>query len=338
MTAWGIHNNQPDLDLIEGKFVAIGWDELGDLSTLTDDREVLKERLAETYPDVSLGAIRIWAGVILRFKFEMQEGDYVICPNKADSTVNIGRITGPAYVAPSVEVHRNQRPVEWLRTGIPRVEFSEGARYEIGSAVTLFRVKNYESEFLSYLTSGSPPPTPPAATEQTATTQAEEAPNADRIESHSRDFVTDVLRKMDPFRFEHFTAGLLQAMGYHARATVSTGDGGVDVIASKDALGIEQPVIKVQCKRTVSTIGAPDVQNLAGALAHGGSEVGLFITLGNYSADAKHLERTRQDLRLVNGSELIEMVFENYERLDPEWKALLPLRQVYVVDRDPENG
>jgi restriction system protein len=94
----------------------------------------------------------------------------------------------------------------------------------------------------------------------------------------------------------------------------------------------------VQCKRTTSTIGGPDVQRLAGALAHGGSELGLFVTLGTYSADALHLERTRQDLRLVNGKQLIDLVFEHYETLDAEWKRLLPLRHVYAVDRDTADG
>ena len=46
------------------------------------------------------------------------------------------------------------------------------------------------------------------------------------------------------------------------------------------------------------------------------------------------LERTRQDLRLVNGSQLVDLIFEHYEMMDPEWKRLLPLRQVYAVDRD----
>src|SRR3954452_23422992 len=59
--------------------------------------------------------------------------------------------------------------------------------------------------------------------------------------------------------------------------TVATGDGGVDVIASRDPLSIEPPIIKVQCKRTTSTIGSPAVQQLGGALAHGGSELGLFV-------------------------------------------------------------
>jgi restriction system protein len=63
-----------------------------------------------------------------------------------------------------------------------------------------------------------------------------------------------------------------------------------------------------------------------------GDERGLFVTLGPYSKDAQHIERTRQDLRLVNGTELVDLVFAHYERLSPEYKRLLPMRSVYVVD------
>jgi restriction system protein len=50
------------------------------------------------------------------------------------------------------------------------------------------------------------------------------------------------------------------------------------------------------------------------------------------------MRETRQDLRLVNGTELVNLVFTHYEQLSPEWKRLLPMRRVYVVDREPEAG
>lgn len=102
-------------------------------------------------------------------------------------------------------------------------------------------------------------------------------------------------------------------MGYRTRVTEASGDGGFDVIAHRDPLGLEPPIIKVQCKRTLASIGAPDVQKLTGTLAPGGSELGLFVTLGSYSKDAQHLGRTRQDLRLVNGSELVDLIVEHYD-------------------------
>jgi restriction system protein len=148
--------------------------------------------------------------------------------------------------------------------------------------------------------------------------------------------IETLLKQIEGIRFEHFIAHLLEAIGYRTQITQASGDGGFDVIAHRDPLGLEPPIIKVQCKRTIGSIGAPDVQKLTGTLAPGGSELGLFVTLGSYSKDAQHLGRTRQDLRLINGNDLVELVFAHYEQFSSEWKRLLPMRRVYVVDRDPE--
>jgi restriction system protein len=270
----------------------------------------------------------------------MAPGDYVISPNKVDSTLRFGRVTGDYYWDATAEVHQHRRPVEWLAIDVPRQNFSKQARYEIGSAVTLFKVKTHIAEFLAAIEAGlkGPVPSPvPSGDEAAEIAQAEDEPNAERIETYTRDFVIEALHKqLDPYQFEEFIAELLRAMGYRATATQASGDGGVDVIAYRDPLGLEPPIIKVQCKRTLGTIGGPDIQKLAGALAHGGSEVGLFVTLGSFSNDAIHIERTRQDLRLLNGNGLVETIFEHYEQLAPRWKRILPMRRVYVVDKEPE--
>ncbi len=162
MTAlWGIHNDQTDLDLVEGGFVAIGWDELGDLRAVGADRDRLKEHIVRTYPGVKPGAVPVWAGVILRFMAEVAVGDLVISPDKADRTLDFGRVSSGFYVEPGAEVHRNRRRVRWLQTGVPRDAFSQGARYEIGSSLTLFRVTTHAAEFLDFLgpRDGGPPKT-----------------------------------------------------------------------------------------------------------------------------------------------------------------------------------
>ncbi len=342
MTVWGIHNDRPELDLVGNGFVGIGWPEMGDLTDIGPDKDELKKRVAEAYPDAKPGAIPVWAGVFLRFRFEMEPGDLVIYPYKPDSTLNFGRIKGDYYYDASAALHRNRRKVDWLKTGIPRAEFSKGARYEVGSAVTLFRVKNHDQEFIDFIEgdagpASSPAESPGAVSADEATAQAEDEPNAERIEEYTRDFVIEtLLKELDGPRFEHFVAHLMEALGYRTQVTQASGDGGVDVIAHRDPFGLEPPIIKVQCKRVVGSIGAPEVQKLTGSLAPGGSELGLFVTLGTFSKDAVHLGRTRQDLRLVNGNKFVDLVLDNYEKLSSEWKRLLPFRRLYVVDRDPE--
>jgi restriction system protein len=336
---WGIHNDHPELGLVEAGFVSVGWDELGDLGNLEASRDAFKSALRAAYPEYKEGAVPVAAGVLYRFVHEMKPGDLVLYPYKPDSTLAFGRITGDYRWEVVEGLHRHRRDVEWLDSGVPRQKFSQAALYEIGSAVTLFTVKRHAQEFLSYLGSESSTEVTAPQAPSDETEVAEDEPNASRIEEWTRDYIIQTLmHELSGHEFEHFVAELLQAMGYKTRVTTASGDGGIDVVAHKDPLGLEPPIIKVQCKRTLATQGGPNVQQLTGALAPGGNELGLFVTLGAFSADARHIERTRQDLRLLSGPDLVELIFTHYERMAPAWQRLLPMRRVYVVDRDPETG
>lgn len=204
------------------------------------------------------------------------------------------------------------------------------SRY-LGSSATL-------PSFATFL-EGSTPSAAVTADPEEAAEAAAEVPNADRIETDTRDYIIETLMtQLEGVEFEHFVAHLLEAMGYRARVTPPAGDGGVDIIAHRDPLGLEPPIIKVQCKRTTSSMGGPDVQRLTGSLSPGGTEMGLFVTLGSYSKDAQDMERARRELRLINGNEFVDLVFELYAQFSPEYKRLLPMRSVYVVDRSADAG
>jgi restriction system protein len=155
-------------------------------------------------------------------------------------------------------------------------------------------------------------------------------PRASRIDRHTRDFVLNALhRQISHADFEEFTAVLLRALGYQARVTAYSQDGGIDVIAHRDPLGVEPPQIKVQCKHLTGSVGAPDVQQLAGTL--GQHDLGLFVTLGTYTRDAQNIERQRSGLRLLNGEDVVSMVLANYDELPQEWRSIIPLTNVLVV-------
>jgi len=338
---WGIHNDALGAELVEKGFVSIGWEEIPDLRTIGDDRERLKDLVRRTYPNIKPGAVPVWAGVLYRFAFEMHQDDLVVAPYKPDSTLNFGVIDGPYEYDVNVARHPHRHKVRWLKTGVARGLFPQEALYEIGSAVTLFQVRNHDGVFRQFLESSSEETferssTPAVTKSDDSTATVDEVPNADRIEQHTRDFIVRVLRQeLSDEEFEHFIADLLRSMGYQARVTPFSADGGVDVLAHKDPLGLEPPLIKVQCKHTTSSRGRPDVQQLIGTLSTG--EVGLFVTLGSFSKDAVDLERERQTLRLFGGADITRLTLEHYDRLPSRWRELLPLRPVLVVDRPPES-
>ena len=99
------------------------------------------------YPDSKPAAIPNNAGQLFRFVVEMKVGDLVVYPSKHDRQVHLGRIEGGYQYNPKTEPRfPHQRAVKWLRE-VPRTHFTQGALYEIGSAMTLFLVKNYADEF-----------------------------------------------------------------------------------------------------------------------------------------------------------------------------------------------
>jgi restriction system protein len=294
---------------------------LGDLNALPAQRDAFKEIFAKAYPADKAGAVPVKAGILFRFAKEMAVGDVVVYPSKTDRLVNIGLVGGGYTFAPSINPqYPHRRYVSW-KAHVPRANFSQPALYEIGSAITLFQISNNTEEFLSALDGKLL-----KVADVDAVSAVETAVQA---EEGVEDFVIKQLKNgMNSEMFEHFIAELLRCMGYYARVTRYAGDGGVDIIAHKDELGFEPPIIKVQCKQSLATIGGPAVQQLLGAIQS--EEHALFVTLGDYSSDAVRIERGKSNLRLISGTDLVRLIFNSYERFEPRFKTLLPLKRSYT--------
>jgi restriction system protein len=318
---WGVHmGREHGLTPVEQKFVAIGWPAVGDLSAIAPNREAFKAAVAKAYPDYSAGQVPVSAGVLYRFAVEMKKGDIVVFPSKPDRAVNIGRIVSDYEYHPDYSHHPNWRRVEWI-VSTPRASFSQPALHEIGSAITLFRVSSYADEFVAALEGKALDPQRVDAAEAEAV--------ASQVEESTEDFILKRLKNAQtPYQFEHFVAHLLECMGFHAQVTQASGDGGVDIIAHRDELGFEPPIIKVQCKQMLGRIERPDVQQLHGAIEPG--EHGLFVTLGSFTPSARAFERTKPNLRLLDGEALIALVYAHYHQFEPRYQMLLPLKRVYI--------
>jgi restriction system protein len=325
-TVWGIHGGKtgdPDHLFLEGNVVALGWDKVGDLSKIPADREALKPLLVQMYPERKPGAIPVDAGQLYRFMHVMQMGDLVAYPSKRDKLIHIGRVTAGYVHSPSPEPrYPHHRTVQWL-TEIPRTHFSQGALYEIGSAMSFFLLKNYADEFVAAAEGRAAQEVPPE--DETTALVAEE------IEQTTRDYVLKKLAKeLKGHPLADFVAHLLECMGYRTRVSPEGPDAGVDIIAHEDELGFKPPLIKVQVKSSESSVGDPTVSQLYGKVGEG--EHGLLVALGIFTAQAKAFERSKSNLRLIDGDQLVALILQHYDRFDSRYKGLLPLKRVYVPD------
>ena len=315
---WGIHTQDEALFLKDGK-IAIGWKEIGDLSAIPANRDDFKAKYMQVFPDAKKGSIPTSVGMLYRFCHEIQIGDYVVYPSKSDRMINVGEVTGDyTYVADAHE-YVQQRDVKWLKH-IPRTSFSQGALYEIGSAMTLFAVKNYAEEFLAALDKGFKKTA--AANDEDDTVGA----TAEDIIESTKDFILKELsRNLKGYALEEFVADLLRTMGYRTTVSAQGGDSGIDITAYKDEL---PPRILVQVKSQDSDIKETTIQSLKGAMREG--DYGLFVTLSNYTKNAqKYLEST-PIIRGINGTELVDLILKYYDGLDDKYKKMIPLKMVYI--------
>ncbi len=315
---WGIHTQDEALFLKEDK-IAIGWKEIGDLRDIPATRDDFKAKYMQAFPDAKKGSIPTGVGMLYRFCHEVQIGDYVVYPSKSDRMINIGEVTGDYTYVGDAHEYVQQRAVKWLKH-LPRTSFSQGALYEIGSAMTFFAVKNYADEFLAALDKGFKKASAVNDEDDTVGATAE-----DIVES-TKDFVLKELsRNLKGYALEEFVADLLRAMGYRTTVSPQGGDSGIDITAYKDEL---PPRILVQVKSQDSDIKETTIQSLKGAMREG--DYGLFVTLSNYTKNAqKYLEST-PIIRGINGTELVDLILKYYSDLDDKYQKMIPLKMVYI--------
>ncbi|MFZ1743514.1 MAG: restriction endonuclease [Pontixanthobacter sp.] len=332
---WGVH--MPEWvgdDPIECKYVCLGWNKVGNIFEMPADREAYKLAIQAAYPEKKPGAVPVDAGTLFRFAHEVKEGDLIVYPSKHNRMVNIGYATGQKWHEPKDAEDERNKPnfigVEW-QGQFPRSDFSQAALNEIGSFITLFRIRSHASQFRAkveadQIQSSSQTIDEEAIPDDLATQNASQL-----AEESTQDFVARrIMAGLNGYEFEHFVAHLMECMGYTTRVSEKSGDGGVDVIAHMDELGFQPPIIKIQCKRQTGSIGEPEVHQLLGTLGEG--EFALFVTLGSYTRQARIRERSAPRLRLIDGEEFVDLIQTHYGQLSPRYRTMIPLRQIYVPD------
>jgi restriction system protein len=333
---WAVHaGDLPERDqLFRSGTVAVGWADLGDLSHLPASRPAFRAAVAEQWPDWSPGKVQNSASQLFRFVHEMSESDAIVYPCKTTREVFYGKITGLYHHIPSSGPDgelSNRRAVSW-EGKISRDLLTQGAKYELGSALTLFQFKNYADDFRIAI--GRTSARLGTITSSDADLEEKEDETielvAAQVEESTAEFVLDqLLRHSKGYPFQRIVAGVLYALGYKVRESAPGVDGGIDLVARRDELELEPPLIKVQVKS--GDVGDPVVSALCGKLGQG--DLGLVVTLGGFSRQARDFEKSKSNLRLIDGEQFVELFLEHYERLDASLKASVQLKRVYLPVR-----
>jgi restriction system protein len=153
-TVWGIHAGKKDYArklFLEGSVVAVGWKEMGNLAFLSKDKDVLKKNIQKVYFDKLPKSIPGIAGQIFRFVHVVRINDVIVYYSKTDQQVHIGVIVSGYKYKPKLNAtFPNIRKVRWLKE-VSRFKFSKRAFYEIGAALSFFKVNTNGNEFIKYI-------------------------------------------------------------------------------------------------------------------------------------------------------------------------------------------
>jgi restriction system protein len=316
--------------VLENRVVAVGWNRLPDLSKLKSKSE-LKDLYNSIYEGANQNAVTNMVSQIWRFIHEIQIGDLVALPMKRQPAVAIGRVEGNYEYKELASNVRHTRKTKWLKT-IPRSEIDQDILYSLGAFMTVCRIERNEAERrVNAMLEGK-------SHAQSLSPKEDQEPPID-IETYAKDEIVKLIAsKFKGHALASLVDGVLKAQGFVTETSPPGPDGGVDIFASRGSLGFERPRICVQVKSTSNLCDVKTLRELAGVMTKKKADQGLLVS---WSGFTNSLDKEAKDdffvIRLWDSDDLMNALFENYDRLNEELKAELPLKRIWTLVREQEG-
>jgi restriction system protein len=94
----------------------------------------------------------------------------------------------------------------------------------------------------------------------------------------------------------------------------------------------------VQVKSSETPVDAPTLQQLIGAMQSVHADQGLLVSWGGFKSTVESQRPTQFfRVRLWDQRQLVEELLRHYHQLDPEIRAELPLKQIWVVAKSTDG-
>lgn len=321
--AWMVRSGGGDyIELFENGLVAIGFSTPTNLSGL--DREAIRKVYTEQNPDISGPKASGDVGMLHRFTNDIRVGDGVLTYDPSTRKYMVGEIVSDYYFDASAEELPHRRKVKWREKQVARDDLKISTRNGLGSTLTLFKLsETYWSDVQAALEGK-----PSSAIEEEPSDEEVSEESKRSLQERARERVKDKIVSLDDQEMEELLAGLLRAMGFKATVSPVGPDRGVDVIASPDGLGLQEPRIKAEVKHRKNTqIGSQDIRSFIGALRAG--DRGIYLSTGGFTREAKYeAERSNIPLTLLDLDSFARLIETHYDNFNTEARTLLPLIKV----------
>lgn len=338
----GRNGENEEAALDEGLAI-VGFKEYDDLRDYESFDELV-QNFMERFPRAPRRRAETYARQLLAFRDKIEIGDIIVLPLKTRrGQIAIGRVTGSYEHRDVRGEKRHVRKVDWTHPDVPRSRFQQDLLHSFGAFLTICRIQRNDAErrVLAVL-AGQPDPGPrtgaarPGRSEDEITSNEEELLD---LEQAAADEVTAFIRQHFPdHRMAALVEAVLRAEGFVTQLSMPGPDGGADILAGRGPLGLDPPYLCVQVKATEAPVDVKVYRELAGTMSAFKASQGLLVSWGGFKQSV--VREARQDtfkIRLWDQSDLVDAIQRNYDRLDRNIQAELPLKRVWVLVHDKEE-
>lgn len=313
--------------------IYLTWDGLKeDLAGFNEQRD-LYNFLREFYPDAPGGRIRNWCGQIWPIAKRVKKGDWVALPSKRKAAIHIGEVVGDyVFNAKAEDPFFHYRDVKWFATDIPRSRFPQDILYSLGAFMTVCKISrnNAEERIRTMASSGWQESGLPKVEEE-----QEESEAAD-LEQLARDQIAKyIISKYKGHGMARLVEAVLEAEGFTTFRSPEGPDKGIDILAAPGNMGFGRPRICVQVKTGADPVDRPTLDQLIGTMQNVQAEHGLLVSWGGFKNTVDREVATQFfKVRFWDQDALIQKVIENYENLNGDIRADLPLKKIWTLALD----
>jgi len=326
----GRHGERDERCLDQG-VIGGGWEKIPDLGGVVS-REALAAVCEESEPDWSAKTRSNYVGQLWSLRERMQEGELVALPLKTTGTVAIGRIAGPyAYRHDLGADFRHTRPVDWLAKEVERDAFDQDLLYSFGAFLTIGRVQRENAEARILKAIGEAP----VGIEP----EVESLIDEDGAEADSWSDPAQLAREQIRQRISQTIAGhdladlvgaIFEARGFKVTVSSPGPDGGIDLLMGSGATGLESPRVVGQVKTGQADLDV--YRSTYGLKEQMDADQGLVVAWGGFKGSVLKEARSRHfSMLLWDADDLLDALFEAYDRIRDDIRSKLPLQRSWVL-------
>lgn len=353
MTAWivraGKLGEREDW-AIANSFAGGGFTEYPDLTAVTTKDEA-REIVTSTLPGATAGKIAAATGQVWAMRHGIAPGDLVVMPLKGTPKIAMGVCsTGYQYRNDPDGTLRHVVGVKWQRLDTSRAAVKDDLLNTLNGALTVFTASknNAEARLRAMMKTGvdpgsagvtAPQPTPKPSTgpedPQDVDAEVTDPTSAATPQAIKDRILVHLGENFRQHKLEHLVADVLQAQGWVCHVSPEGADRGIDIFAGRGPLGLDSPTLIVECKSEEGPIGSGVVRSLNGAKDREKADQGLLVAWGGlHKKGREELAAYRTSIAAWDAEQLLDEILAVYDRLSPETKAKLPLKQVWVLDEE----